>query len=148
MECGRALVHRWGRKREHTDRPAGAGTGAGRPLRAAGAGAPAGRDPRAAGPRRLARPAVRVVVAGQAGKGKSALVNVLVGAPVCGVAGDTVPIGPSGLSTPVPTVVRGGPAPTGTLVLTRPAQPGEPERTAVPVENLATQLVRLADDAH
>ena len=97
---------------------------------------------------RLTRPAVRVLVAGQAGKGKSALVNVLVGAPVCGVAGDTVPIGPSGLSTPVPTVVRGGPAPTATLVLTRPAQPDELERTAVPVEHLATQLVRLADDAN
>ena len=96
---------------------------------------------------RLARPAVRVVVAGQAGKGKSALVNVLVGAPVCGVAGDTVPIGPSGISTPVPTVVRGGPAPTATLVLARPGRPDEPERTAVPVEHLATQLVRIADDA-
>src|SRR5689334_13940640 len=53
---------------------------------------------------RLGRPAVRVAVGGQAGRGKSALVNVLGGAPVCGVAGDTVPIGPSGLSTPVPTV--------------------------------------------
>jgi hypothetical protein len=47
----------------------------------------------------------------------------------------------------VPTVVRGGTAPTATLVLTRPAQPDELERTAVPVEKLATQLVRLADDA-
>src|SRR4051812_49454859 len=60
---------------------------------------------------RLARPAVRVVVAGQAGKGKSALVNVLAGAPVCGVAGGTVPIGPSRVSPPGPTPVRGGPAP-------------------------------------
>nr|WP_246324270.1 dynamin family protein [Petropleomorpha daqingensis] len=96
---------------------------------------------------RLARSAVRVVVAGQAGKGKSALVNVLVGAPVCGVAGDTVPIGPAGVSTPVPTLVRGGPAPTAALVLARPGQPGELERSAVPVETLATQLVRIADDA-
>jgi hypothetical protein len=102
----------------------------------------------AASRERLARPAVRVVVAGQAGKGKSALVNVLVGAPVCGVAGDTVPIGPSGISTPVPTLVRGGPAPTATLVLSRPGQPADDvERTAVPVETLAASLARLADES-
>jgi hypothetical protein len=96
---------------------------------------------------RLARPAVRVVVAGQAGKGKSALVNVLVGAPVCGVAGDTVPIGPSGLSTPVPTFVRGGPAPTATLVLARPGHGADDvERAAVPVETLAGSLARIADE--
>jgi hypothetical protein len=97
---------------------------------------------------RLARPAVRVVVAGQAGKGKSALVNVLVGAPVCGVAGDTVPIGPAGISTPVPTVVRGGPSPIATLVLTRPGRAGsDVERTAVPVETLATSLARTAEQS-
>jgi hypothetical protein len=97
---------------------------------------------------RLARPAVRVVVAGQAGKGKSALVNVLVGAPVCGVAGDTVPIGPAGISTPVPTLVRGGPAPLATLVLARPGRAGDDvERTAVPVETLAASLARTAEES-
>src|SRR4051794_14363300 len=105
--------------------------------------------PLAAPRERLARPAVRVVVAGQAGKGKSALVNVLVGAPVCGVAGDTVPIGPAGLSTPVPTLVRGGPAPFAPLVRAPPgaaeagpADPAAGARTAVPVDTLVPPAAR------
>src|SRR4051812_24267665 len=101
---------------------------------------------------RLARPAVRVVVAGQAGKGKSSLVNALVAAPVCGVAGDTVPIGPSGISTLVPTVVRSGPAPAAALVHARPGaerSSGDAgaERTPVPVGSLVAEVVRAAGES-
>ena len=52
---------------------------------------------------------VRVLVVGEAKKGKSSLVNALVGAPVCAVADD--------VATVVPTVVRHGAAPRATLVL-------------------------------
>ncbi|WP_448626183.1 dynamin family protein [Geodermatophilus sp. URMC 64] len=103
---------------------------------------------------RLARPGVRVLVAGEAGQGKSTLVNALVGAPVCGVAGEGVPIGRSGVTTTVPTAVRGGPAPAAALVLGRPDGDGADllddaalERTAVPVETLVAQVARAAESA-
>jgi len=70
---------------------------------------------------------VRVVVVGEFKKGKSMLVNALVGAPVCPVFDD--------VSTSVPTVVRHAEAPTVTLVRAPDAN-GIAQRHSVPVEQL------------
>jgi len=69
---------------------------------------------------------VRVLVVGEFKKGKSMLVNGLVGAPVCPVLDD--------LSTAVPTVVRHADTPSVTLV--RQLDGDRTERTPVPVEDL------------
>jgi hypothetical protein len=88
---------------------------------------------------RAQEPGVRVLVVGEPGKGKSQLVNALVGAPVCAVGGSLS----GGRGTTAPTVVRNGPEPAATLVLAQaPAAEGglpgeEAERIAVPVESLA-----------
>src|SRR4051812_49606592 len=89
--------------------------------------------------RRVQDPGVRVLVVGEPKRGKSSLVNALVGAPVCAVAEDVV--------TRVPTVVRGGPVPRAALVLGRrtsaggsPAPDAEPARVGVPLETLAARL--------
>jgi dynamin family protein len=88
---------------------------------------------------RVQDPSVRVLVVGEPKRGKSSLVNALVGAPVCAVAEDVV--------TRVPTVVRGGPVPRAALVLGRrtsaggsPAPDAEPERVGIPLETLAARL--------
>lgn len=75
---------------------------------------------------RLLADHVRVLVVGEFKKGKSMLVNGLVGAPVCPVLDD--------LSTAVPTVVRHADAPSVTLV--RQLDGDRTERTSVPVEEL------------
>jgi hypothetical protein len=90
--------------------------------------------------RRVQRPTVRVLVVGEPKKGKSSLLNALVGAPVCAVADD--------VATVVPTVVRHGPDPRAVLVHRRRAPSGteadrsvadddDVERTRVPVSSLA-----------
>ena len=66
--------------------------------------------------RRVQRRTVRVLVVGEPKKGKSSLLNGLVGAPVCAVGDD--------VTTVVPTVVRGGPEPRAVLV--RPARADDP----------------------
>src|SRR3954449_10600095 len=83
---------------------------------------------------RVREPGVRVLVVGEPKRGKSSLVNALVGAPVCPVAEDVV--------TRVPTVVRGGAVPRAALVVGGRPRPGggapgavpEPERIDVPLE--------------
>src|SRR3954470_3532030 len=76
--------------------------------------------------RRVQRPSVRVLVVGEPKKGKSSLLNGLVGAPVCAVAED--------VTTVVPTTVRLGDAPRATAVLAvgpddgPPAVPGADDR--------------------
>jgi hypothetical protein len=79
---------------------------------------------------RLLADHVRVLVAGEFKKGKSMLVNGLVGAPVCPVLDD--------LSTAVPTVIHYAEAPTVTLVRVRDGG-GEnvTERTTVPLDDIA-----------
>ena len=77
---------------------------------------------------RVSSPSVRVLVVGEAKKGKSSLVNALVGAPVCAVADD--------VATAVPTVVRHGPIPRATLVLAGNGGAAE-VRLDVPVESVA-----------
>jgi hypothetical protein len=95
---------------------------------------------------RVQRPTVRVLVVGEPKKGKSSLLNGLVGAPVCAVADD--------VTTVIPTVVRHGAAPRASLVF--PAQvdggvgapPGEEqavERVRVPLSSLATRTAVPGD---
>src|SRR3954449_9041444 len=84
---------------------------------------------------RVRNPGVRVLVVGEPKRGKSSLVNALVGAPVCPVGEDVV--------TRVPTVVRGGPEPRATLVLrsgTSVAEPDSTERVEQPIDELAARL--------
>jgi hypothetical protein len=77
---------------------------------------------------RVTSPSVRVLVVGEAKKGKSSLVNALAGAPVCAVADD--------VATAVPTVVRHGPTPRAALLVA--GSDGAAEvRLAVPVETVA-----------
>jgi Dynamin family len=78
---------------------------------------------------RLLADHVRVLVAGEFKKGKSMLVNGLVGAPVCPVLDD--------LSTAVPTVIRYAEAPTVTLVRVRDGGENVTERTTVPLDDIA-----------
>ena len=75
---------------------------------------------------RLLADHVRVLVVGEFKKGKSMLVNGLVGAPVCPVLDD--------LSTAVPTVVRQADNPSVTLFR---SIEDRTERTTVPVDDLA-----------
>src|SRR4051812_13765860 len=60
---------------------------------------------------RVSSPSVRVLVVGEPKKGKSSLVNALVGVPVCPIAED--------VATVVPTVIRAGTSPRAALVLAR-----------------------------
>jgi hypothetical protein len=76
---------------------------------------------------RLLTDHVRVLVVGEFKKGKSMLINAVVGAPACPVLDD--------LATVVPTVVRHGSAPSVTLV--RQLDTGETQRTAVALGELA-----------
>ncbi|MGY1743731.1 MULTISPECIES: dynamin family protein [unclassified Blastococcus] len=87
---------------------------------------------------RVAAPTVRVLVVGEAKKGKSSLVNALVGAPVCAVADD--------VATVVPVVVRGGTEPRAELVVTASPPAGgaadedRVERVPVPIHTLAARV--------
>jgi len=87
---------------------------------------------------RVQRPTVRVLVVGEPKKGKSSLLNGLVGAPVCAVAAD--------VATVVPTVVRHGADPRAVLVVPAEAGPAAGaasgqdeavERVRVPISSLA-----------
>jgi hypothetical protein len=81
---------------------------------------------------RLADPNVRVLVVGEFKQGKSQLVNALVNASVCPVDDD--------ISTSLPTAVKYAETPGVTLVRETESESGEPlppERTAVPIEQLA-----------
>jgi hypothetical protein len=92
----------------------------------------------AAASARLQNPSVRVLVVGEAKKGKSSLVNGLLGAPVCAVAED--------VTTVVPTIVRRGDVPRAALVLAAGPEDGRSsvagaeeavERVDVPLDSLA-----------
>jgi len=86
---------------------------------------------------RLDREEFTVVVAGEFGRGKSALVNGLVGAPVCGVSALA--------ATTVQTVVRYGPRPQAWAL--DAAGPGEPpQRRPLPLPE-ATRLSLSGADA-
>ena len=91
--------------------------------------------------RRLADPSVRVLVVGEFKQGKSALVNALVGAPVCPVDDD--------VATAIPTEVAHGEVPSAELVrVAGPAGEGpEGEEAAddLPLERAPVALDRLAD---
>lgn len=95
---------------------------------------------------RVQRPSVRVLVVGEPKKGKSSLLNGLVGAPVCAVADD--------VATVVPTVVRHGPEPRAALVFpdvarretATPSGDDAVERVRVPLSSLATRDFRAEDD--
>jgi Dynamin family len=77
--------------------------------------------------KRLADPDVRVLVVGEFKQGKSQLVNALVNAPVCPVDDD--------IATAVPTVVKN--AETTGVTLVRDGDSETPERTEVPIAQLA-----------
>ncbi len=83
---------------------------------------------------RLLADHVRVLVVGEFKKGKSMLVNGLVGAPVCPVLDD--------LSTAVPTVVRQADNPSVTLVR---SIEDRTERTTVPVDDLARYATEVGN---
>jgi hypothetical protein len=76
---------------------------------------------------RLLADHVRVVVVGEFKKGKSMLVNGIVGAPACPVLDD--------LATAVPTVVRHAETPSVTLI--RQLDGGATQRSGVPLDDLA-----------
>jgi signal recognition particle receptor subunit beta len=84
---------------------------------------------------RVQSPSVRVLVVGEPKKGKSSLLNGLIGAPVCAVAEDVV--------TTVPTTVRQGEAPRATLVVApdpdEPGRPGTEQRIEIPLDSLASR---------
>ncbi|HLU59001.1 MAG TPA: dynamin family protein [Pseudonocardia sp.] len=80
---------------------------------------------------RLTDPNVRVLVVGEFKQGKSLLVNSLVSASVCPVDDD--------VATSVPTMVRHAESPTAALVR-EPSGGGEPERTPIPIGELAAHV--------
>jgi hypothetical protein len=80
---------------------------------------------------RLTDSSVRVLVVGEFKQGKSLLVNSLVSASVCPVDDD--------VATAVPTLVKHAAAPTATLVR-EPASGGDPERTEIPIGDLAKHV--------
>jgi hypothetical protein len=97
----------------------------------------------AAARRRVQTASIRVLVVGEPKKGKSSLLNGLVGAPVCAVGDD--------VTTVVPTVVAGGPEPRAELI--RPvrgdATTGDEEavqRERVPLSSLASLRPGPDDD--
>lgn len=87
---------------------------------------------------RLLDDTVRVLVAGEFKRGKSMLVNALVGAPACPVFED--------VSTAVPTVVRYADEPHADLVrLVGDGVPPSTERGPVPIERLADHASELGN---
>ena len=101
---------------------------------------------------RLLTPKLHVLVVGAAKQGKSQLVNALVNASVCAVGDD--------LTTMAPTVIQHAEEPSAVLVTDRrPAGPpalgsgpmpmlgAQPDRIAVPVEDVARQTSGRADPA-
>ncbi|MGY2127788.1 dynamin family protein [Blastococcus sp. SYSU DS0617] len=96
--------------------------------------------------RRVQSPSVRVLLVGEPKKGKSSLLNGLVGAPVCPVGDD--------VTTVVPTVVAGGAEPRAVLVHPPAAEAGAAAgsqeqagvRERVPLSSLATRTVRADDE--
>nr|WP_218888541.1 dynamin family protein [Saccharopolyspora hordei] len=84
---------------------------------------------------RVLDPTQLVLVVGESGQGKSALVNALVNAPVC-ASGDDV-------TTVVPTLVRYADEPTALLLEHEPTHgPAALDRTPVPVEQVREHLDR------
>jgi hypothetical protein len=79
--------------------------------------------------RRLADPAVRVLVVGEFKQGKSQLVNALVNAPVCPVDDD--------IATAVPTAVRYAETTSVALVREGASPDSPPQRTEIPLNKLA-----------
>lgn len=79
--------------------------------------------------RRLADPAVRVLVVGEFKQGKSQLVNALVNAPVCPVDDD--------IATAVPTVVKYAETTSVALVREGASPDSPPQRTDIPLNKLA-----------
>jgi hypothetical protein len=88
---------------------------------------------------RLSDPSVRVLVVGEFKQGKSMLVNSLVSASVCPVDDD--------VATAVPTMVRHAAEPTAALVR-EPASGGEPERTEIPLADLAAHVSESGNPAN
>jgi Dynamin family len=82
--------------------------------------------------RRLADPAVRVLIVGEFKQGKSQLLNALINAPVCPVDDD--------IATSLPTVVKHSDTASVALIREAESDTGEPlpvQRTEVPVDQLA-----------
>lgn len=83
---------------------------------------------------KLADPAIYIVVAGEFKKGKSSLVNALVGAQVCPVDDD--------VATAVPTFVRHGPQPEAGLMFD-----GEPpRREPIPMDRVRAHVLEHGAD--
>ena len=79
---------------------------------------------------------LRVVVIGEAGRGKSQLINALLNAPVCAVGDDR--------TTVVPTVIEHAETPTATLVTGGRRAVEGPGHRPVPVESVTAQANREA----
>ncbi|MFC5996039.1 dynamin family protein [Pseudonocardia hispaniensis] len=90
--------------------------------------------------KRLADPNVRVLIVGEFKQGKSQLVNALVNAPVCPVDDD--------ISTAVPTVVRHAETTSVTLVRESADDDRPPERTEVPIGQLAEYVSEAGNPAN
>lgn len=88
--------------------------------------------------RRLADPALHILVIGEFKQGKSSLVNAVLGAPVCPVDDD--------VATAVPTAVRYAESPVAVAVYEPPPEEidAEPVREDIPFE----QVVRYVTEAH
>jgi replication fork clamp-binding protein CrfC len=82
--------------------------------------------------RRLSTPGIHVVVIGEFKKGKSSLVNALVGAPACPVDDD--------VATALPTYVRHGDTTGAQIIL----DTDPPTRTPVPLDDVRRYVVDLA----
>src|SRR6266545_7741326 len=89
--------------------------------------------------RRLKDPSVRVLVVGEYKHGKSALVNAIVGAPVCPVDDD--------VATSVPTEVRFSKEPVAAL-FSEPGGDEEPRRESVPVARVAELVTERGNPAN
>ncbi|WP_091509394.1 dynamin family protein [Amycolatopsis sacchari] len=88
---------------------------------------------------RLLDPKLRVVVIGEAGQGKSQLINALLNAPVCAVGDDR--------TTEVPALIEHAETPTAAVVTARPRAIASSSRTSVAVEDVTAEANREARSA-
>ncbi|WP_346054566.1 MULTISPECIES: dynamin family protein [Amycolatopsis] len=88
---------------------------------------------------RLLDPKLRVVVIGEAGQGKSQLINALLNAPVCAVGDDR--------TTEVPALIEHAETPTAAVVTAGPRAIASSSRTSVAVEDVTAEANREARSA-
>jgi Dynamin family len=85
---------------------------------------------------RLLDPKLRLVVIGEAGQGKSQLINALLNAPICAVGDDR--------TTVVPAVIEHAETPNATVITDGRLAIEGPGRVAVPVESVTAEANREA----